>query len=615
MDFSPQGLVLRALNARLLGGDTTLDGNIGADGTLRLSAQGTATAEALRSAAQPAALARIGGLLRGQAAWRGTLAVADGRRDLPLQSNLVGMQIDLPAPLAKPLAATSLPLRLQLSPTGRADAATKARDSLQFELGDLLRRVPARPVRARAAGATRQHRGAGHAAAAAGRGRAGGAEPGPRGPRCLAGTGRTQRRAAAEPTAGGYLPQTLQLRADELRSGTRLLSNVQATLSSQGPASEPWWKASLKADQLAGDIEYRPPSGNAQAGRVTARLQRLSVPQSEVSSVEGLLSQPPASVPALDIVVDDFELRGRKLGRLQVLAVNRLLPGRAGQREWQLDKLDLDAPEAQFAASGRWAAGGSRRMALDFKLALADSGAFLERLGAGQALRGGKGEMQGQLSWAGSPLTLDYPSLEGQLRLDVDAGQFLHADPGSARLLGVLSLQSLPRRLSLDFRDLFQEGFAFDSIEGDVKVARGVAADLRHAHARRAGHGADARQCRPAARNAGPARADRAQLRRHRRRAGDDGHQPGHRPGHLVCTMDAARAADRRRHAASCISPARWADPQVQRVDRKADDAGFGAGQRRRQHPATRGPQDEDRRAADGVHPRRGAQPRRRRGG
>jgi len=78
VDFSPQGVVLRSLNARLLGGDTTLDGSIGADGTLRLSAQGTATAEALRSATQPAALARIGGQLRGQAAWRGTLAVADG---------------------------------------------------------------------------------------------------------------------------------------------------------------------------------------------------------------------------------------------------------------------------------------------------------------------------------------------------------------------------------------------------------------------------------------------------------------------------------------------------------------------------------------------------------
>jgi uncharacterized protein (TIGR02099 family) len=481
LDFSPQGLVLRSLNARLLGGESTLDGRIGVDGALRLNAQGTATAEALRGTAQPAVLAHIGGLLRGQAAWRGTLAVADGQPELLLHSNLVGMQIDLPAPLAKPVAATALPLRLQLSPLA-ADPTAKARDSLQFELGDLLKaqfqrdlsgpepRVQRGSIALRdtlpplpAAGV--------HAALNLGR------------VDLDAWQALADRHVTpGEPLAGGYLPQTLQLRADELRSGTHVLSQLQATLSRQGPATAPWWQASLKADQLAGDIEYRPPGSTAQAARVMARLQRLALPQSEVSSVEGLLSQAPASVPALDIVVDDFELRGRKIGRLQVLAVNRLLPGRAGQREWRLDKLDLDLPEAQLRATGRWVADGSRRMALDFKLALDDSGALLERLGAGQALRGGKGEMRGQLSWVGSPLALDLPSLEGKLRLDVDAGQFLQADPGGgARLLGVLSLQSLPRRLSLDFRDLFQEGFAFDSIEGDVQVTRGVAetADLR----------------------------------------------------------------------------------------------------------------------------------------
>jgi uncharacterized protein YhdP len=59
--------------------------------------------------------------------------------------------------------------------------------------------------------------------------------------------------------------------------------------------------------------------------------------------------------------------------------------------------------------------------------------------------------------------------------MTMDAGQFLKAEPGAARLLGVLSLQSLPRRLSLDFRDVFQEGFAFDSFTGDVSIAQGVA--------------------------------------------------------------------------------------------------------------------------------------------
>jgi uncharacterized protein YhdP len=67
------------------------------------------------------------------------------------------------------------------------------------------------------------------------------------------------------------------------------------------------------------------------------------------------------------------------------------------------------------------------------------------------------------------------PSLDGRMSLALDAGQFLKADAGAGRLLGVLSLQALPRRLALDFRDVFQEGFAFDNITGDVQVAGGLA--------------------------------------------------------------------------------------------------------------------------------------------
>ncbi len=42
------------------------------------------------------------------------------------------------------------------------------------------------------------------------------------------------------------------------------------------------------------------------------------------------------------------------------------------------------------------------------------------------------------------------------------------------RLLGVLSLQALPRRITLDFRDVFSEGFAFDSVTGAGTIAAGV---------------------------------------------------------------------------------------------------------------------------------------------
>ena len=112
---------------------------------------------------------------------------------------------------------------------------------------------------------------------------------------------------------------------------------------------------------------------------------------------------------------------------------------------------------------------------MNFKLDIADSGLLLKRFGMADVVRRGKGKMEGQVAWAGSPLGLDYPSMNGQFNVNIESGQFLKADPGLAKLLGVLSLQSLPRRLTLDFTDVFSEGFAFDFVRGDVGISQGVA--------------------------------------------------------------------------------------------------------------------------------------------
>ena len=121
------------------------------------------------------------------------------------------------------------------------------------------------------------------------------------------------------------------------------------------------------------------------------------------------------------------------------------------------------------------AAPGRRRTVLNFKLDINDGGALLARLGMKDVVRRGRGKMQGQVAWLGSPLSLDYASMSGTFTVNVENGQFLKADPGIAKLLGVLSLQSLPRRLTLDFRDVFSEGFAFDFLRGDVVIERGIA--------------------------------------------------------------------------------------------------------------------------------------------
>jgi uncharacterized protein YhdP len=275
-------------------------------------------------------------------------------------------------------------------------------------------------------------------------------------------------RAAEAAGGAGYAPTRVALRAQDLVVDGRRLTKLVAGLSLADGA----WRANLDADQLHGYGEWRPAGA---AGRVYARLTRLALPQAESSSFEEvLLDAQPGSLPALDIVVDDFELRGKKLGRLEIEAVNATQP----RREWRLAKLALTTPEATFSANGQWIQGASprqRRSALAFQLELADSGALLDRLGTPKAVRGGKGRLRGQIGWDGSPLQFDLGSFDGDIAVAIDAGQFLKADPGVARLLGVLSLQSLPRRLALDFRDVFQQGFAFDNLSGDIRIDDGVA--------------------------------------------------------------------------------------------------------------------------------------------
>lgn len=483
VDFTQKGFSLSGGAARVLGGDASFDGGRQPDGSLRFTGQGTVTADGLRRAAELGALSRLAHSLSGQAGYRMTLGFVQGYPEVSITSNLVGMSTDLPAPLRKP-AESALALRLQntVAPESLAPGQS-ARDTLRLEIGPSVQAV--------------FHRDIGGEQVRVLRGGIGVNEPPPQphsgvaahvsmpsfhadaweavGDR-LAGPG-----GAAIGDAGGssgYAPSSVALRAQELLTGSRRLTRVLIGASQE----DGLWRANMDADQLNGYVEYRPARrGNLPlaGGRVYARLSRLSLPKSDVDSVESLLDQQAASVPALDVVVDELELRGKKLGRVEVEALNRTAgEGREAFREWRLTRLAMTVPEAKFVANGQWipsAVPSRRRAVLNFKLDVADSGALLDRLGTPKAVRGGKGSLAGQVSWIGSPLALDFPSLSGQVNIAIDSGQFLKVEPGATRLLSVLSMQSIPRRLALDFRDVFQQGFPFDSLTGDVTITQGVA--------------------------------------------------------------------------------------------------------------------------------------------
>ena len=89
-------------------------------------------------------------------------------------------------------------------------------------------------------------------------------------------------------------------------------------------------------------------------------------------------------------------------------------------------------------------------------------------------MKGGEGRLEGQLLWPGYPYEFTPSILSGRFRVEAAKGQFARIEPGAGKLLGLMSLQSIPRRVTFDFRDIFSEGFAFDRIAGEVKLARGI---------------------------------------------------------------------------------------------------------------------------------------------
>ena len=506
-DFTEHGVSVAGAGARLVGGEASFEGGTQADGSLRFDAQGTASAEGLRRVADQPMLARLGASVNGQAAYKLRVDIAKGQTGFTLTSPLAGLGLALPAPLNKPADAT-WPLRV--ATTVSFDAQGRPRDTLRVDLAqpqgplvqaEVLRDLSGpepRPLQsAYAVGAPlpplvpggvlvlrgaafdvdawREFwRGLSDASPATVAATAPPAAASP--PSAVA--------VAASPTgepAPSYVPTAAALKTPDLLIGGRHLTNVDVQLAQVIAGGEIVWRSNVSSDQTKGVVEYRPGTPTRGA-ELFARLDRLSVDAHDAESGADAPSATPATtspastVPALDIVVDNFELSGKKLGKLEVAATLQ-----AGARDWRLTKLALTTPEATLSGSGRWSDGPARRMALDFKLDLADSGAFLTRLGIAHALKGGKGSLSGSIAWAGSPLALDYPSLQGKLQIALDEGQFLKVDAGAGRLLGVLSLQSLPRRFSLDFRDLFDEGFAFDNITGDVLIDKGVATtkDLR----------------------------------------------------------------------------------------------------------------------------------------
>jgi uncharacterized protein (TIGR02099 family) len=487
LDFTEKGIAFKNIRGEALGGPFTINGGTRGDGLIAINAQGNFTAPGLRTWLTEPVFTRVSG----GAPWRAAINLRKKTPEITIDTTLVGVAVDLPAPFTK-AAADALPLRVTKSALpargedelaivldrtavmrlqrrsdgnntqiargtiGIGDAAPQMpRAGLAINLAtsrvdieDWTRRllepaptVPARPAAAGGTGAP----GSGTATASAPAG------------------------APAGNSAGGMSTVTvsaLNLRADALTAYGRTVNQVRLTGGQESGA----WAFNIASRELSGELNFRAGTGNAQ-GKLAARLKTLIIPPGEVAQVDNAFDRASDDLPSIDIVADNFEANNKKFGKLTLLAENR-------NGEWALQKVALENPDGALTGSGAWRVRqrgeAKRRIDLNFTLEAHDAGKLLDRLGFPGTLRGGTGKLTGDVGWVGSPLSIDYASMRGGLSMNVKRGQFLKADPGVGKLLGIMSLQALPRRLTLDFRDVFSEGFAFDEVSATSNIVQGV---------------------------------------------------------------------------------------------------------------------------------------------
>jgi uncharacterized protein (TIGR02099 family) len=446
IEFTESSVKAKSIEAQFLGGPAAISIDTRGDGAIVASAEGTASAAQLPRS-------RVGTMLRqlsGSTAWQATLtSVRHQAATLLIRSQLTGISADLPAPLGK-TAFEAMPLQVErVSYPG--SSGKKGGDSIRVSLG---RSLNAYFQRRRERDGYVTERGVISLNQPA-------VLPESEG---IAVTGNLAyldfdrwRTLVDGDGAGGASSLALDLKVSALDFAGRRLNDLDLRAGTRGSV----WNATVKARELDGEIAWNPEG----QGRIVARLKRFTMPEPAPGDADA--GKPSTNLPELDIVADSLFMHDDSLGRLELVAVNQ-------GPDWRIQKLILSGAESTLEANGVWRNWAAQpRVEVHVNLDVKDVGKYLDRMGYPRTVQRGSATLEGDVSWAGSPQAIDFPTLSGNLKLDAKKGQFLKADPGVAKLLGVLSLQSW---VTLDFPRVFGEGFGFDKISCSASIANGVLA-------------------------------------------------------------------------------------------------------------------------------------------
>ncbi|MEE1675414.1 YhdP family protein [Agarivorans aestuarii] len=233
----------------------------------------------------------------------------------------------------------------------------------------------------------------------------------------------------------------------------------------------------IESEQLIASVAVPEAPSIEEAVKVTiekAQLNELDFSQldSEAEKSESAAEQPSSSLlevlPPIAISCNDCQFGDYRIGNVKLdLPIEN--------QAMENGRLWVDWGHSQLTAALFW-------NKIDAQEQAGFAGSFdsssmeqlIEDLGKDSPLKGTPARFTFDVSWQDSLLKPQMNSLDGSISVKTDKGVVTEMSDKGTRLLTLASLDTIRRRLQLDFSDVFEKGLHFDSMSGSINFDKGV---------------------------------------------------------------------------------------------------------------------------------------------
>ena len=246
------------------------------------------------------------------------------------------------------------------------------------------------------------------------------------------------------------------------------LENVRTYITRKDLA----WSVGLRNEMLSGIIDV--PDLDSEPLKIS--LDYLRFLSDELGEGEELTDplegQDPASIAALDFKTKELMIGDEHYGMWS-------FDYRPIESGGQLENLAASVKGLQILEDSvvLWSVDENGKQVSSFngQVLVPELDQALEQWGYASSIEGENFEFEADVLWAGSPAMVDLLRVDGGVEVQGSKGRFVQAESGTGALkvLGIFDFASLTRRLRFDFSDIIEQGFSFSEVSGNISIREG----------------------------------------------------------------------------------------------------------------------------------------------